>query len=102
MNVVTPAATSRYSMLEPMPRSARNVKPWVMPGTPASPQNSAYSDHPNAASTPSEMRVSSVADVGAKVAHSARARPRRAELGCAAANGIDGPRDDPTSDIPVE
>ena len=38
-----------------------NVKPWVMPGTPASPRNRAYSDQPNAASTPIEISVSIVA-----------------------------------------
>ena len=44
-----------------MSRSAVHVKPWVMPGSPASPRNSAYSDHPNAASTPIEISVSMVA-----------------------------------------
>ena len=33
----------------------------LMPGTPASPKNSAYSDQPNAASVPSEISVSMVA-----------------------------------------
>ena len=33
----------------------------VMPGMPAVPKNSAYSDQPNAASVPSEIRVSMVA-----------------------------------------
>ena len=44
-----------------MSRSAVNVNPWVIPGSPASPRNRAYSDHPNAASTPIEMSVSMVA-----------------------------------------
>src|SRR3954451_21413914 len=36
-------------------------KGWVMPGSPAPPNSSAYSDQPNAASTPIEMSVSMVA-----------------------------------------
>jgi hypothetical protein len=38
-----------------------NVKVIVIPGMPASPKNSAYSDQPNAASTPTLMSVSMVA-----------------------------------------
>ena len=55
-----------------MPRSARNVKPCVMPGTPASPRNSAYSDHPNAASTPSDTSVSIVDVAWRRFTHAAR------------------------------
>ena len=36
-------------------------KAWVMPGMPAVPRNSAYSDHRNAAEVPREMSVSMVA-----------------------------------------
>ena len=44
-----------------MSRSAVHEKPCRKPGAPASPRNRAYSDHPNAASTPSEISVSIVA-----------------------------------------
>ena len=44
----------------------------VMPGMPASPKNSAYSDQPNAASMPSEMRVSIVAAPWRRLAQAAR------------------------------
>ena len=44
----------------PSVRSTVNRNGWVMPGMPAVPQNSATSDHPNAASTPTETRVSIV------------------------------------------
>ncbi len=43
-----------------------------MPGMPASPRNSAYSDQPNAASTPSEISVSIVAVACLRFAHAAR------------------------------
>ena len=43
-----------------------------MPGMPASPMNSAYSDHANAASTPSEISVSIVAAPCLRFAHAAR------------------------------
>ena len=44
----------------------------VMPGSPASPKNKAYSDHPKAANTPSEMRVSMVAAPWRRFVHAAR------------------------------
>ena len=43
-----------------------------MPGTPASPQNRAYTLQPNAASVPSEMRVSIVAAPWRRLIHAAR------------------------------
>ena len=43
------------------PAGAVNANPWCMPGVPAVPRNNAYSDQPNAASTPTEMSVSMVA-----------------------------------------
>ena len=43
-----------------------------MPGVPASPMNSAYSDQPNAASTPTEISVSIVAVARRRLAHAAR------------------------------
>ena len=43
-----------------------------MPGMPASPRNSAYSDQPNAASTPTEISVSIVAVARRRFAHAAR------------------------------
>ena len=43
-----------------------------MPGMPASPMNSAYSDQPNAASTPTEISVSIVAVARRRFAHAAR------------------------------
>ena len=52
MSVVTPAATSRYVSI-------------------ASPSNSEYSDHPKAASTPSEMSVSIVAVAWRRLRHAA-------------------------------
>ena len=45
---------------------------WVMPGSPAVPQNSAYTDQPNAASVPSETRVSMVAVPWRRLVHAAR------------------------------
>ncbi len=43
----------------------------VMPGVPASPKKSAHSDHPNAASTPTEMSVSMVAAPWRRFSHAA-------------------------------
>ena len=43
-----------------------------MPGSPAEPANSATSDHPNAASTPSETKVSMVVAPCRRLAHAAR------------------------------
>ena len=43
-----------------------------MPGMPASPMNSAYSDQPKAASTPTEISVSIVAVACLRFAHAAR------------------------------
>ena len=43
-----------------------------MPGMPASPMKSAYNDHPNAASTPTEISVSIVAVPCLRFAHAAR------------------------------
>ena len=43
-----------------------------MPGMPAWPKNSAYSDHRNAAETPSEMSVSIVAAPWRRLIHAAR------------------------------
>ena len=56
----------------PAPRSGSRSKPIFMPGMPASPRNSAYSDQPNAASTPTEMSVSIVAVAWRRFAHAAR------------------------------
>ena len=56
----------------PSVRSMENSNGWVIPGTPAVPQNSAYSDHPRAASTPTEISVSMVEVPCRRLAHAAR------------------------------
>ena len=43
-----------------------------MPGSPAPPQKSAYTDHPNAASVPIEISVSMVAAPWRRLSHAAR------------------------------
>ncbi len=72
MNVVTPAATSRKIWLDAMSRSAIRLNPWRRPGSPASPKNRAYSDHPKAASTPTDTNVSIVAAAWRRFTHAAR------------------------------
>ena len=56
----------------PSPRATVNSKGWIMPGSPAVPQNSAYSDQANAAIVPIETRVSIVAAPWRRLAHAAR------------------------------
>jgi hypothetical protein len=43
------------------PPRAVSENGWVIPGIPASPRNSAHTDQPNAASVPTDTRVSMVA-----------------------------------------
>ena len=59
-------------MSAPPSRSTANEKGWVMPGSPAAPKNSAHSDQPNAASVPTEIRVSMVAAPWRRLAQAAR------------------------------
>ena len=56
----------------PSPRSMVSSNGCVMPGMPAVPQNSAYTDQPNAASVPIEISVSIVAVPCRRLAHAAR------------------------------
>ena len=49
-----------------------HVNAWVMPGMPACPRNSAYSDQANAAIVPSETSVSIVAAPWRRFTHAAR------------------------------
>ena len=49
-----------------------SVNDMVMPGSPAPPRNSAYSDQTKAASTPTEMSVSIVAAPWRRLVHAAR------------------------------
>ncbi len=60
ISTVTPAAASRYSA-DPSICPASRVNGIRMPGSPAVPKNSAYSDQVNDAVTPIETRVSIVA-----------------------------------------
>ena len=71
-----------------MSRSAVSEKVSVIPVTPASPMNSAYSDHPNAASTPIEMSVSIVAAPWRRLRHAAwwNGQPPQITTGAASVN----------------
>src|SRR5690349_15390872 len=55
----------------PSEGASANSKGWVMPGVPAVPKNSAYSDHRNAAEVPVEMSVSMVAAPWRRFVHAA-------------------------------
>ena len=57
---------------EPSPRCTVHSYTCVMPGMPAEPKNSAYSDHRNAAETPIEISVSIVAAPWRRLIHAAR------------------------------
>ena len=54
-----------------MPRSGVIEKPWRIDSSPASPRNSAYRLHPNAASVPTEISVSIVAAAWRRFVHAA-------------------------------
>ena len=56
----------------PSTRSIEIRNGWVMPGSPAVPRKSAHSDHPKAASTPTETRVSMVVAPWRRLVHAAR------------------------------
>src|SRR6187200_1623000 len=56
----------------PSPGCTDHSKACVMPGMPAEPKNSAYSDHTNAAETPIEISVSIVAAPWRRLTHAAR------------------------------
>ena len=56
----------------PSVRSMVSSNGCVMPGTPAVPQNRAYTDQPSAASTPSDTSVSMVAVPWRRFAQAAR------------------------------
>ncbi len=60
--------------MEPAPsvRWMVNSNGWVMPGVPAVPNSSAYSDQANAAMVPMEIRVSMVAAPWRRLAQAAR------------------------------
>src|SRR5687768_12924836 len=55
----------------PSLRSTVSSNGCTIPGVPAVPQNRAYTDQPNAASTPSETRVSIVAAPCRRLVHAA-------------------------------
>ncbi len=56
----------------PSVRSTEIRNGWVMPGSPAVPRNSAHSDQPNAASTPTDTSVSIVVAPWRRLVQAAR------------------------------
>ena len=71
-NMITPAATSRYTFAAPSVGATDNVNSCLSPGVPAVPRNSAYSDHANADTVPTVISVSIVASPSRRFFHVAR------------------------------
>src|SRR5690606_14284001 len=81
--------TSRYIADSAAPGRMIHSNDSVIPGMPAPPRNRAYSDHTNAAETPSEMRVSIVAAPCRRLIHAARWNGHAAHTTTGAASASD-------------